>query len=112
LKEAKDARGRNLQVTRVPLPKPQFYTSQEADSIEGGARSVGERLAASYLNFYIANGAVIVPGFGLPGDDGRAREIIQKAFPERKVVQLQVGRQLALGGGNVHCITQQQPRLQ
>ena len=110
LERERDARGRRLEVMRVPLPdKPLCYTAEEAAAITDNSRSPGERLAASYLNFYIANGAVIVPGFGCPSSDEAARVHIQKAFPERQVIQLQVGRQLALGGGNIHCITQQQP---
>ena len=49
-------------------------------------------------------------GFGAAEADQRAKEIMEEVFKGRSVVQLQVGRHLALGGGNIHCITQQQPK--
>lgn len=66
-----------------------------------------ERHQPSYVNFYIANGAVIMPGHGIPEDD-EARAAVAMAFPDREVIQLQL-RALPYGGGNIHCITQQQP---
>jgi len=61
----------------------------------------------SYVNLYIANGGIVMPAFGVPGD-ARARAIVQAAFPDRRIVQIDV-TQLASGGGGIHCITQQQP---
>jgi agmatine deiminase len=61
----------------------------------------------SYVNFYIANGGIVMPRFGVPGDE-RARAVMQGAFPDREVAQVDV-TQLACGGGGIHCITQQQP---
>jgi len=74
-------------------------------------RQPGERLAASYVNFYIANGGIIMPAFGVPEADSAAQQVLQKAFPDRTVVAMQT-REIVLGGGNIHCITQQQPQLQ
>jgi agmatine deiminase len=59
------------------------------------------------VNFYIANGGIVAPSFGVPGD-ARARRVLQAAFPDREVVQIDVTG-LASGGGGIHCITQQQP---
>lgn len=73
-------------------------------------RAAGERLAASYANFYIANGGIVAPAFGQPDDDARAVEVLQRAFPEREIVAVQT-REIVLGGGNIHCITQQQPAV-
>ena len=67
-------------------------------------------MAGSYINFYIANGGVVMPGFGVPQDEA-ARVVVQSLFPERKVVQV-YSREILLGGGNIHCITQQQPAYQ
>ena len=64
----------------------------------------------SYINFYIANGGVIVPGYGVPGD-AKAMATIQAAYPDRKVVMVQVNA-IAAGGGAIHCITQEQPAVQ
>jgi agmatine deiminase len=61
----------------------------------------------SYVNFYIANGGIVMPQFGVPGD-ARARAVVQAAFPDRAVVQVDI-RHLASGGGGIHCVTQQQP---
>lgn len=61
----------------------------------------------SYINFYIANGGVIVPGYGIPSD-AKALATIQAAYPDRKVVMVQVNA-IAAGGGAIHCITQEQP---
>jgi agmatine deiminase len=90
---ARDARGRRLEVIELPyLP----YRSGTSPPV-----------AVPYTNFYLANGAVIVPVTGCP-DDARALEIIAAAHPERRVVPVP-GATLARGGGGVHCITQQKP---
>ncbi len=62
----------------------------------------------SYINFYLVNGGVIMPGYDTPSDVV-AFETIQQAYPERKVVQIMVNA-IAAGGGAIHCITQEQPR--
>ena len=61
----------------------------------------------SYVNFYMANGGIVMPSFGIAGDT-RARAVVQAAFPDREVVQIDITK-LASGGGGIHCITQQQP---
>ena len=71
-------------------------------------RTSGERLAASYVNFYIANGAVVMPAFGDPMDE-KAQAILQGLFPTRRVVAIPA-RDILIGGGNIHCITQQIPK--
>ena len=79
-------------------------------STDAPARQVGERLAASYVNFYFANNAVIVPQLGQAESDANAIEILQKIFPERTIIGVQ-SREILLGGGNIHCITQQVPLM-
>jgi agmatine deiminase len=69
----------------------------------------GERVAVGYLNFYVCNGAVIVPVTGIDFDD-EALAIIADAFPGRSVVPVP-GATIAYGGGGPHCITQQVPAL-
>jgi agmatine deiminase len=64
----------------------------------------------SYINFYIANGGIVMPGFGIP-EDAAARATLRDVFPYREIVQVDVST-LAGGGGGIHCITQQQPRSQ
>ncbi|MGB9879351.1 MAG: agmatine deiminase [Anaerolineae bacterium] len=112
LRAATDARGRGLQIHKIHQPGPLYLTSEESegiDIVEGTRyRQVGDRLPASYINFYIANGGVIVPTFDDPHDE-EALRILQELFPTREVVGVPA-REILLGGGNIHCITQQQPR--
>ena len=112
LKQARDAKGRTLAIERIPMPEPMFYTAEEADGVDlsetGMNRKAGERLPGSYVNFYIANGAIIAPAFGTK-TDASARFVLTKLFPDREVVMIPA-REILLGGGNIHCITQQQPR--
>ena len=112
LEAAADAKGRKITVHKLPLPAPVTITEEECaglDLCEGEpTRTPGERLAASYVNFYIANGAVVMPAFGDPMDS-KAQAILQRLFPTRKVVAIPA-RDILIGGGNIHCITQQIPR--
>ncbi len=111
LEQAVDARGRKLKVHRLPLPKPVTVTEEECRGLDAcwdePARRPGERLAASYVNFYIANGSIVMPGFGDPAD-AEAKAVLEGLFPDRKVIQIYT-RDILIGGGNIHCITQQIP---
>ncbi len=111
LEKSVDAAGRRIKVHKLPLPKPVTMTAQECDGLDAcwdePTRQPGERLAASYVNFYIANKNIVMPGFGDPADE-RAKEILQELFPEREVIQI-YARDILIGGGNIHCITQQIP---
>jgi agmatine deiminase len=112
LTRAIDAQGRSLEVVKIHQPDPILIAEGESegvDAIEGSQpRQAGDRMAGSYINFYIANGGVIVPTFA-DRHDTAALESLQRLFPERKVVGVPA-REILLGGGNIHCITQQQPR--
>jgi len=94
LAAAETASGRRLEVVEIDQPARRLDDD-------------GHRISASYINFYIANGAVIVPGFDDPHDEP-ARETLTRLFPGREVVQLPTA-ELARVAGNIHCITQQQP---
>jgi agmatine deiminase len=112
LSAMRDARGRALEIVRLPLPaRPIAMSAAEAGEVLRVAgtqpRPAGARLAASYVNFLVVNGALIVPSFGDPHDT-RAADILAEQFPDRAVRQVP-GREILYGGGNVHCITQQQP---
>ncbi len=110
LQSRPDARGRDLVVHRLPMPGPLFMTAAEAAGIAPSGsmvRSAGERLAASYANFLITNNRLVFPLLD-PARDDEARETLQRAFPEHQVVGV-AGREILLGGGNIHCITQQIP---
>lgn len=108
----RDARGRKLEVHRLHIPERLIITDEEAgwiDPASGGySRASGTTFAATYVNFYICNGGVVMPAFG-DKRDREALETVQRLFTDRKVVQVNT-REIALGGGNIHCITQQQPQ--
>ena len=100
----------------MTLPIPSKPVCVRAEDLEGLAfeegedtRETGERLAASYVNFYLCNGKVILPQFG-DEMDKEARRILGECFPERQVVPLSA-RAVIVGGGNFHCLTQQIPSI-
>jgi agmatine deiminase len=93
LKQSTDAEGRPLEVIALPMPRPLYHD--------------GQRMPASYANFYIANGVVIVPQYDDPADQ-EVVELLQRLFPDRRVLGLRAV-DLAWGLGAFHCITQQQP---
>ena len=107
-----DARGRHPEIIKLPIPKkPVCITQYEADGFtyeEGeDQRQTGERLAASYVNFYISNDSILVPQFG-DEHDTLAVEILQSISGRRRVIPI-MARSIIVGGGNIHCITQQIP---
>jgi len=112
LEAARDARGRRLTVHKIHQPGPLYMTSAEAAGIDVRAgshpRHAGDRLPASYLNFYIANRCVVMPLYDERWDAAAARTL-QRLFPNRKVIGVRT-REILLGGGNIHCITQQVPQ--
>ena len=91
-----DARGRRFEIIEIGEARD--------------AQSADPRFCRSYVNFYVANGAVIMPAYGLPSDEP-ARAAVAAAFPGRAVVGLKLDA-VPLGGGSIHCITQQQPATQ
>ena len=100
-------------------PRPLFRTAAECEGLPSGeldqdqalGRKEGDRLPASYVNFYLPNGGVLVPQFG--GDNADRDEaalcLLRQHFPARRVVGFPFSRQILLGGGNIHCVTMQQP---
>lgn len=112
LKNERDAKGRELEIIKIKVPKPIYMSKNESKGIKEGthdakARHEGDRLAASYINFYQGEKFVILPGFGVP-EDKLAKEQLQKLYPEKDIIQLNT-KEILLGGGNVHCITMQIP---
>ncbi len=110
-----DANDRKLVVHKLPNPDvPICVTENDLENLvfEKGeqVRVAGERMAASYVNFYFSNNAVIMPIFGDENtpSDTRAIELMHAWCPERSIVPVR-GRDILLGGGNIHCITQQIP---
>ena len=89
------AGGGKIEIVRLPMPRPVTFD--------------GERLPASYANFYIANAAVLVPTFNDPGDR-IALGILGELIPDRPVIGIHAG-DLVLGLGTLHCMTQEQPAV-
>ena len=110
--QARDARGRRFKVHKLVQPGPLYLSEDEAAGVDAAAgskpREAGARLAASYVNFYLGTRRVVVPLLD-PRRDGAALRRLKSLFPRREVVGVP-GREILLGGGNVHCITQQVPR--
>src|SRR5262249_44671334 len=97
LREARDAQGRALEIIELPQPK-KLRTSWS-----------GRLLETSYVNFYLANGAVVMPAFSDPHDE-KARTILAQCFPGRDIMQIDA-LDIVQGGGGIHCITQQEPQV-
>ena len=96
LKAATDAEGRALKVVVLEGPAT-IRPDYENDDF-----------AAGYINFYVCNGAVIMPEFGDAEADEAAKAALQELFPDREIVQLNIDG-VAAGGGGIHCTTQQEP---
>ena len=111
LEAATDAQGRPFEVVLLPSPGPLQISAEEAqgvDAAEGTVpRSAGDRMAASYVNFYLGNSRIVYPLLD-PRHDEEAAAILRRVFPDREVVGVPA-REILLGGGNIHCITQQVP---
>ena len=106
-----DARGRKLEVHKMYTPAPILITKEESmgvDAIDGTLpRQEGDRLAASYVNYYTGNGFIALPVFNDPNDQ-KAIDKLKELYPDR-VIEPIYAREILLGGGNIHCITQQVP---
>ena len=111
LMEARDSRDRRFKVHKLVQPGPLYMTPEEAagiDCAEGTRpRQAGDWLAGSYVNFYLGTRRVVVPLLDARRD-GKVLRKLKSLFPGREVVGVP-GREILLGGGNVHCITQQVP---
>ena len=96
LRAATDARGRQLEVMVLEAPST-IREKYETDDF-----------AAGYVGFYACNGAIIMQEFGDQRADRAAKQVLQRAFPDREIVQINIDG-IAAGGGSIHCATQQEP---
>jgi agmatine deiminase len=94
LRALRTSAGRRFRIFELPMPAPREYR--------------GRRLPASYANFLVINGAVLMPTFRQPRRDREAALVLASCFPGREVVPIDC-LELAWGLGTLHCITQQQP---
>jgi agmatine deiminase len=115
LESVTDAAGNPLTIISLPLPKPQYMTKEEAESIikEDSAiqREEGRRLAASYVNFYMGRDFIILPQFN-DDNDKKAYDILNDFYKGTKTILPIHSREILLGGGNIHCITKQIPFME
>ena len=95
LKTSIDSRGKRLEVTEIEMSYKRLIPNDDEPS--------------SYINFYIANDGIVMPSFDDEKADINAKTIVQNAFPDKKIICIN-GIDISMGGGNVHCITQQQPK--
>jgi len=94
LDKARDQDGNPFEIVELPMPRPIAYD--------------GQRVPATYVNFYFANGSLLVPTFGQRDRDRKAIAVLQRRLPKRKVIGVDC-RKLIWGLGAIHCFTQQQP---
>ncbi|WP_038345045.1 agmatine deiminase [Acinetobacter sp. A47] len=111
LESTQDAQGRTLKVWKLPAPGPLYSTEQETVSIEKGLaieRFEGNRLAGSYVNYLITNQQIIFPLLD-ERTDQQAKALFQQMYPDYLITGI-AAREILLGGGNIHCITQHIPQ--
>lgn len=96
LRKLKDQDGRPFNIIQIPMP--------------GVVEHAGQRLPATYVNFYFVNGALLVPTYRHKTNDRRALKILQQHLPNRKVIGIDCV-ELIWGLGAIHCLTQQQPAV-
>jgi len=94
LDKARDQDGNPFEIVELPMPRPIAYD--------------GQRVPATYVNFYFANGSLLVPTFGQRDRDRKAIAVLQRRLPKRRVIGVDC-RKLIWGLGAIHCFTQQQP---
>jgi agmatine deiminase len=113
LSKETDAKGRSLKVVKLQQPGPLYLTKEEAEGIDqtenGMNRQEGDRLAGSYCNFYIGNNCIVYPLLD-EKYDAQTKMTLEELFPDKKVLGIPA-REILLGGGNIHCITQQVPQF-
>ena len=111
LESQTDAKGRKLKIHKMYIPSPILITKEESqgvDAVDGTLpRQEGDRMSASYVNYYTGNGFIALPVFNDPNDE-KAMKLLKELYPGRKIRGI-YAREILLGGGNIHCITQQVP---
>ena len=111
LKEQRDAKGREFSIIHMPLPKVQYSTQEECDTLDCDPslpQKKIHRLAASYVNFYMGKDFIILPQFHDEKDEV-AVKILKDYYQGTKTIHPIYSREILLGGGNIHCITKNVP---
>lgn len=108
----RDAKGREIKVHKIPMPGPLYISEDEAsgvDESEGMERIPGERLAGSYANYLVTNDLIVYPLLD-KNHDAEMEKILRQLYPGYSLAGVDA-REILLGGGNIHCITQQIPAV-
>lgn len=112
LKNETTADGKKIEVIEMPVPGPLYMNKEEQLSLANDdhaiVREQGNRLAGSYVNFYMGKEFIILPTFNDPNDQ-KAYDILNSFYKGKKRIIQIPGREILLGGGNIHCITKQIP---
>ena len=108
LKALCTADGKPYRLLRLPMPDA-IYEPTPDPSLKGREKERGERLPATYANFLVINGAVLVPTYDQPEKDAEALRVVQQAFPDREMVPIDAST-IIRQHGSVHCLTMQVPR--
>ena len=121
LKALRTADGKPYRLLRLPMPDGIYEVEgpsgvqsdcvavQEVQSPSGVQEMQGERLPATYANFLVINGAVLVPTYDQPEKDAEALRVVQQAFPDREMISIDA-RTIIRQHGSVHCLTMQVPK--
>ena len=114
LSQTTDYQGNPYQIIKLHIPNPVFVSKQESmgvDRVDGTLpRQEGDRQAASYVNFLISNNTIFLPIFHDKKWDKNAIKVISATYPGFKIEPI-YAREIILGGGNIHCIVQQVPKI-
>ena len=114
LSNIKNLNGDKYKIHLIPLPPTQYMNEKEAKGLwqnpNALPRKNGDILPASYLNYYIFNGAVLIPSFGCNTDE-QVKDIFRRIFPKKEIIQI-YSREPLLGGGGIHCLLHEVPRLE
>lgn len=107
LERCTNAEGKKYKLVKMPIPNIHERNAKDSSKLcyddISVSRLPGDMVLYTYVNFVTVNGAIIVPSFGLP-EDAVAKTVLKKAFPTRKIIQLDA-REAFLGGGGFHCLT-------
>jgi agmatine deiminase len=114
LSDITNLNGDKYKIHLIPLPPTQYMEEKESKGLwnhpDALPRNAGDILPASYLNYYMFNGAVLIPSFGCDTDNS-VKTIFKDIFPQKDIVQI-YSREPLLGGGGIHCLLHEIPLLE
>ena len=113
LKTSTDVNGKPFEIVKIKIPTPMYLQTEESNALkpneDSKPRLPEDRLAGSYINYYLGSNYVILPKFGCKEDE-EGYNTFKKLYPNHHIHQIDT-KEILLGGGNIHCITMQIPEL-